>query len=194
MTPADRSQRLPREFYARSTLVVARELLGCWLVHDLQEGRRAGRIVEVEAYIGPDDRASHASRGRTARTAVMFGPPGHAYVYLIYGMYHCLNVVTESDGYPAAILIRALEPGEGVELSTNGPGRLCRALRIDRRHNGLDLVTGALWIERRGERLDNGLVATGPRVGVDYAGEWAAREWRFLVRTSPYLSSRPPLP
>jgi DNA-3-methyladenine glycosylase len=190
----DCPERLPRAFYARPTVEVARGLLGGWLVHELPEGRREGRIVETEAYVGPEDRASHASRGRTARTELMFGPPGYAYVYLIYGMHHCLNVVTEGVGYPAAVLIRALEPSVGVTLPTNGPGRLCRALAIDRRHNGQDLVTGSLWIERRGGGpLDEETIAT-TRIGVDYAGEWAARPWRFLVAASPYISVRPRRP
>ena len=190
MHDGSRSGRLLREDYARPTLAVARDLLGCWLVHELPDGRREGRIVETEAYVGPEDRASHASRGRTARTAVMFGPPGHAYVYLIYGMHFCLNVVTEAAGFPAAVLIRALEPGVGVALPTNGPGRLCRALGVDRRQNGQDLVTGPLWIERRGEAPADEQVATAPRVGVDYAGEWAERPWRIFLVDSPHVSVR----
>ena len=186
-----RPERLPREFYDRPTLAVARELLGCWLVHELPEGRREGRIVETEAYVGPDDLASHASRGRTARTEVMFGLPGRAYVYLIYGMHHCLNVVTEAVGCPAAVLLRALEPGSGVTLATNGPGRLCRALAIDRRHNGQDLVTGPLWIEQRGEAPTQEQIVAAPRVGVDYAGAWAERPWRVLLADSPSVSVRP---
>ena len=187
----DRAQCLPHEFYARPTLAVARELLGCWLVHELPDGRREGRIVETEAYVGPDDLASHASRGRTARTEVMFGPPGHAYVYLIYGMHHCLNVVTEAVGFPAAVLLRALEPGLGLTLAANGPGRLCRALGIDRRHNGQDLVAGPLWIGRRGHPPSEERIVAVPRVGVDYAGTWAERPWRFFLADSPAVSVRP---
>jgi DNA-3-methyladenine glycosylase len=187
----DHPERLPRAFYARSTVEVARGLLGCWLVHELPEGRREGQIVETEAYVGPEDRASHASRGRTARTEIMFGPPGYAYVYLIYGMHHCLNVVTEAEGYPAAVLIRALEPGPGVTLATNGPGRLCRALGIDRRHNGSDLVDGPLHLERRASLAPADRVVSAPRVGVQYAGEWATRPWRFFLAASPHVSVRP---
>ena len=191
MTPSTNRQPLPRTFYDRPTLVVARELLGCWLVHDLPPGRREGRIVETEAYVGPDDRASHASRGRTSRTEVMFGRPGCAYVYLIYGMHHCLNVVTEAPGFPAAVLLRALEPGHGVALPTNGPGRLCRALGIDRGHDGQDLVTGPLWIERRGDPPPPAeRIVAGRRIGVDYAGEWAERPWRFFLADSPHVSVR----
>jgi DNA-3-methyladenine glycosylase len=139
---------LPRPFYARATLTVARELLGMHLVH-AQEGRRqVGRIVEVEAYKGPEDLAAHSSKGRTQRTEVMFGPAGHAYVYLIYGFWHCLNVVTARDGVPHAVLIRALEPIEGIDNTTHGPGLLCRALGIDRTLNGADLVGPRLWIEK----------------------------------------------
>jgi DNA-3-methyladenine glycosylase len=186
--------RLPRAFYARPTLEVAPDLLGLWLVHELPDGRRAGRIVEVEAYVGTDDLASHASRGRTARTDVMFGPPGHAYVYLIYGMHHCFNVVTEADGTAGAVLIRALEPGAGVEDRVDGPGRLCRALAIDRSHNHLDLTDesdGPLWLERRpGAPVET--IATSARIGVAYAGEWAARPYRFYLPGSRSLSVRPP--
>ncbi|MBI4493612.1 MAG: DNA-3-methyladenine glycosylase [Chloroflexi bacterium] len=180
--------KLPRSFYARPTLEVARDLLGKVLVHGAPEGRRAGRIVEVEAYVDPEDRANHASRGSTPRTAVMFGPPGYAYVYLVYGMYHCFNVVTEAEGYPAAVLVRALEPLEGVAESTRGPGLLCRALGIDRRLDGADLLGDALSLEDDGFLVLDDLVATALRVGVDFAGEWAQRPWRFYVRTSLWLS------
>ncbi|HHS96728.1 MAG TPA: DNA-3-methyladenine glycosylase, partial [Chloroflexi bacterium] len=141
--------RLRREFFDRDTLEVARDLLGRVLVRVLDGERLSGRIVEVEAYIGEDDRASHARFGPTERNAAMYGPPGHAYVYLIYGVHHCLNLVTGPEGFPAAVLIRALEPLEGVEQMrglrggrpdlTNGPGRLCQALGIDLRFDGADL-------------------------------------------------------
>ncbi|MCC6178608.1 MAG: DNA-3-methyladenine glycosylase [Chloroflexi bacterium] len=182
---------LSRTFYARPTLDVAPDLLGCWLVHDLPEGRRAGRIVEVEAYVGTDDLASHASRGRTARTRVMFGPPGHAYVYLIYGMYHCFNVVTDATGVAGAVLVRALRPGFEEPGRTDGPGRLCRALGIDRRHNGLDLTTESLWIGRPRDPAPVARIETSARIGVDYAGAWAARPWRFFDASSPNVSARP---
>jgi DNA-3-methyladenine glycosylase len=172
---------------------VAPDLLGLWLVRDLPDGRRAGRIVEVEAYVGTDDLASHASKGRTPRTSVMFGPPGNAYVYLIYGMYHCFNVVTDADGVAGAILVRALEPGEGVTERTDGPGRLCRALGIDRTHTWLDLTeegSGPLRLERRpGPRVTE--IATSARIGVAYAGAWAEQPWRFFDPTSRYVSARP---
>lgn len=171
---------LQRTYFDRPTLEVARDLLGKYLVRHGEGGTsRSGRIVEVEAYIGGEDLACHASRGRTKRTEVMFGPAGIAYVYLIYGMYHCLNVVTEEEGYPAAVLIRAIEI-DGTLIS--GPGKLCRDLAIDRTHNYHDLTSGrVLWIEDRGERLPRSMIRTGPRVGVDYAGRWARKPWRFLA-------------
>jgi DNA-3-methyladenine glycosylase len=142
----------------------------------------AGFIVEVEAYVGPEDRACHASRGRTARTDVLFGAPGIAYVYLIYGMYHCLNVVTERDGFPAAVLIRAVEHREASSILIDGPGRVCRSFQIDRTLNRWDLTLGeTLWLEDRGERITDADVITAPRIGVDYAGEWAAKPWRFRL-------------
>ncbi len=174
---------LARTYFSRPTLTVARGLLGKYLVHQKKAGTRVGRIVEVEAYIGPEDRASHASRGRTSRTELMFGPAGMAYVYLIYGMYHCLNVVTERAEYPAAILIRAVEldSAHGWTL-VDGPGRLCRALGIDRSHNGLDLTAGTqIWIEHRGGRITPDQVLRAPRIGVPYAGAWAKKPWRFRL-------------
>ena len=138
--------KLPRSFYDRDTTVVARELLGKLLVR-VESGReRIGKIVEVEAYLGPHDLAAHSSRGLTERTRVMFGPPGHAYVYFIYGMYHCLNVVTEREGHAAAVLLRALEPVKNLEGRTSGPGLLCRAMHVDRRLNGHDLLSDDFFI------------------------------------------------
>jgi DNA-3-methyladenine glycosylase len=196
--------RLPRAFFARPTLEVAPEILGLWLVHDLPTGRREGRIVEVEAYCGVEDLACHAAKGRTPRTSVMFGPAGISYVYLIYGMHHCFNVVTDADGVAGAVLVRALEPGAGVTLGTHGPGRLGRALRIDRSHNGLDLTDqarGPLWLERRPGPLlrpDDGMsaahaeeIASSPRINVDYAGAWAELPWRFYLPSSQHVSVRP---
>jgi DNA-3-methyladenine glycosylase len=188
-----RSQKLPRAFFARSTLSVARELIGMRLVHDEGGRRRSGRIVETEAYLGPRDLAAHSARGRTPRTEVMFGAPGHAYVYLVYGVWYCLNVVTRAPGIPQAVLLRALEPLEGIQERTNGPGLLCRALHIDRRHNGIDLTGNVLWLERAAPRGARLAVARSARIGVDYAGEWAGRPWRFFERSSAYVS-RPALP
>ncbi len=183
---------LPASFYARPTLRVARSLLGKYLVRETASGLRAGRIIEVEAYVGPQDRASHASRGRTKRTDVMFGQPGLAYIYLIYGMYHCLNVVTERSDYPAAVLIRAIEYETGL---ADGPGRTCRLFGIDRRLNCHDLTSGkALWIEDRGERISRSQIGAFPRIGVDYAGPWAAKPWRFRILTPPARKRKPARP
>jgi len=182
-----------RAFFARSALQVARDLIGMHLVHDDGVSVRRGRIVETEAYLGPRDRAAHSSRGRTARTEVMFGPPGHAYVYFIYGFWNCLNVVTAAEGIPHAVLLRAVEPLEGLEDKTWGPGLLCRAMHVDRRLNGIDLLGGVLWIERprRAPRVSIGRSA---RIGVQYAGEWARRRWRFFDRASCYVSTLPRRP
>ncbi|HJT19453.1 MAG TPA: DNA-3-methyladenine glycosylase [Nitrospira sp.] len=172
-------QILARSYFNRSTLVVARSLVGKYLVRENGKQTIAGKIVEVEAYIGPQDKACHASKGRTARTDVLFGPPGFSYVYLIYGMYHCLNVVTEPAGFPAAVLIRAVEV-DGVLI--DGPGRLCRALDIDRSLNRLDMTLGReLWFEHRGGRIGRARIGTFTRIGVDYAGPWAKKPWRFRL-------------
>ena len=170
---------LPKRYFNRPTLTVARSLVGKYLVRENGKGTIAGRIVEVEAYDGCEDKACHASRGRTARTEVLFGPPGMSYVYLIYGMYHMLNVVTERMEFPAAVLIRAIEvDGELID----GPGKLCRALEIDRSLNQLDMTNGrSLWFEDRGARVASKQVGMFPRIGVDYAGVWAKKPWRFRL-------------
>jgi DNA-3-methyladenine glycosylase len=181
--------KLPRSFYARETLLVARDLLGMHLVHAGPSGVQVGRIVETEAYKGPHDLAAHSARGRrTRRTEVMFGPPGHAYVYLIYGFWNCLNVVTAADGTPHAVLLRGLEPVSGITNTTHGPGLLCRALHIDRDLTGIDLLGDTLWIEKPA-RYKPPRVSRSPRIGVDYAGDWAAKPWRFFDRDSPYVST-----
>ena len=184
-----RAEKLPHAFFARSTLAIARELIGMHLVHDDGRTVHSGRIVETEAYLGPRDLAAHSSRGRTARTEVMYGPPGHAYVYFIYGFWNCLNVVTGAVGVPHAVLLRALEPLEGVTGRTCGPGLLCRALHIDRRLNGVNLAGDVLWLERAPAGAPRARLARTPRIGVDYAGEWARRPWRFLDRASAYVSA-----
>jgi DNA-3-methyladenine glycosylase len=171
---------LPQSYFNRSTLVVARSLLGKYLVRKNGVGTMVGKIVEVEAYVGPHDLACHASKGRTLRTEVLFGPPGISYVYLIYGMYHCLNVVTEKADYPAAVLIRAVET-EGQEL-IDGPGRLCRAFSIDRSLNRIDMTARRhLWFEDRGVKVPQRKVGLFPRIGVDYAGPWADKPYRFRI-------------
>lgn len=191
-------RKLPRSFYARDALTVARELLGLHLVRVRQVGtkalRQVGRIVETEAYMGPEDLAAHSAGGRrTPRTETMFGPPGHAYVYLIYGVHHCLNVVTAELDVPHAVLIRALEPVGNLEERTQGPGLLCRALDIDRRHDALDLLGGELFIERPSSSSERPVdLGAGPRIGVDYGGAWAKKPWRLVDRSSAFISR--PLP
>jgi DNA-3-methyladenine glycosylase len=180
--------RLPLDFYARETLLIARELLGMHLVRVGPAGKQVGRIVETEAYKGPRDLAAHSARGRTKRTEVMFGPPGHAYVYFIYGFWNCLNVVTAAAGVPHAVLIRALEPVAGVDSTTHGPGLLCRALHIDRELNGASLLGDRLWIEKPAA-FRPPKVARSARIGVDYAGDWALKPWRYVDRDSPYVST-----
>lgn len=190
-TSAMTVHKLPRDFYDRPALTVARESLGMVLVWHGEDGRQAGRIVEVEAYDGPEDAASHARSGPKGRAAVMFGPAGRAYVYLIYGIHHCLNLVTGPEGHPAAILIRALEPLEGIAGGTAGPGRLCKILGLDRRHNGFDLAGDQLYLEDRGLSVrDEDLVAR-PRIGIKFAGEpWISQPWRFYERGNKWVSKK----
>ncbi|HWN83079.1 MAG TPA: DNA-3-methyladenine glycosylase [Candidatus Udaeobacter sp.] len=211
-------------FLARPTLELARRLLGMRLVRSVDGQRLAGLIVETEAYIGEEDLACHAAAGLTARNAVMYGPPGHAYVYFVYGMHHCLNVVTERRHSPAAILIRALEPESGIAAMAErrhlagplaaelaglgglsepalaaarvrpgrvlrslcaGPGRLCQALAIDRTLNGTNMRGAELRLEHG---RTPGKIVTTPRVGIDYAGPWRRKPWRFLIAGSPWVS------
>jgi len=178
---------LPRAFYDRDTVVVAHELLGKCLVRRARGVTRIGRIVEVEAYLGPHDRAAHSARGLTPRTRVMFGPPGHAYVYLIYGIYCCMNVVTQAEGTASAVLLRALEPVRNLDARTQGPGLLCRAMDIDRQLNGHDLLSTDFYVAGSADERAIGIVKR-PRIGVDYAGRWARRLLRFYVRGNPFVS------
>lgn len=167
-----------QKFFNRNTLFIAQDLLGCFLVRRLDDGKIIkARIIETEAYIGQDDLACHACKGRTKRTETMFGPAGHWYVYMIYGMYHCLNVVTESEGFPAAVLIRAVDCN-----GLDGPGKLCRDLKIDRSLNGAKAFSyqSGLWITE-GELSDGEKIIASKRIGVDYAGEWKEKEWRFVL-------------
>jgi DNA-3-methyladenine glycosylase len=176
-------RKLPRSFYDRDTILVARELLGKYLVH----ADRVGRIVEVEAYLGPHDLAAHSARGLTERTKVMFGPPGHAYVYMIYGMYYCMNVVTEREGHASAVLLRAVEPIQNVSGRTQGPGLLCKAMGIDKRLNAHDLLSDDFYIATPPKRKPISVVQR-PRIGVDYAGRWAKRHLRFYIKGNPFVS------
>jgi DNA-3-methyladenine glycosylase len=192
---------LPRSFYARDVLEVAPECIGKLVVHDAPEGRTAGRIVECEAYRGPEDRAAHSYGGRrTARTAVMFGPPGHAYMFLLYGASWALNLVTGREGEPQVVLVRALEPVIGVDLMSarrgmapdrkeisNGPGKLCAALGIDKRFYGADLVAGPLYLADG----PAGQIGTSSRINIDYAGDWIDKPWRFYERGNRYVSVPP---
>ena len=182
-TPA----KLPRAFYDRDTRAVARDLLGKVLVHVDGGVRRAARIVETEAYHGPGDLASHARFGRTARASIMFGPPGVAYVYLIYGTSHCMNVVTGPEGFPSAVLLRAGEPVEGCLHSTRGPGNLCRALAIRRElDNGRDLAGDDLFVLDAPPPEER--ILSARRVNVDYAGPWAEKPWRYALAGNPWVS------
>src|SRR5258706_7774116 len=157
-------RKLARSFYDRDTIVVARELLGKHLVHQSHGVERVGKIVEVEAYLGAHDLAAHSARGLTGRTKVMFGPPGHAYVYLIYGMYHCMNVVTEREGHASAVLLRAIEPVKNIVGRTQGPGLLCRAMDINLRLNTHDLLSDVLFIAAP-EGTGSVAIVKGPRIG-----------------------------
>ena len=183
---------LGRAFYARPTLRVARDLLGARLVRVSNGRRLVGIITETEAYIGEKDLGCHAKAGRTPRTEVMYGPPGHAYIYFTYGNHWMLNVVTEARDHPAAVLIRAIQPVDGMEImarrrsgrDTHGPGKLTQALGITRAQNGADLTipVSGLWIEA-GARVPDALVTRGPRVGLNTVPEpWKSKPWRFLVR------------
>jgi DNA-3-methyladenine glycosylase len=183
-------RKLPRGFYDRDTIEVAHDLLGQHLVHVVAGVERVGRIVEVEAYLGPHDLAAHSARGRTKRTSVMFGPPGHAYVYLIYGMHWCMNFVTQAEGEASAVLLRALEPVKNVADKTNGPGLLTRAMGIDGRYHGHDLLSDDLFVRRARPAGEPIAIVKRPRVGVDYAGHWARRLLRFYVKGNPWVSRR----
>ncbi len=228
-----RFKKLSRNFYNRNTLSIAQELLGKYLVRQIGQEGQAGRIVETEAYIGQDDDACHASRGKTRRNEVMFGSAGHAYVYMIYGIYWCLNIVTEKKRFPAAVLIRALEPVESrrnreLEISnkelvirnkkllkntgqvgmsriktdsiflgtntytlTNGPGKLCRWMKITKELNGEDLVNSdRLWVEDRREKIFKKDIIKTTRVGVDYAQNSKGHPWRFYIKNSPFVSKK----
>ena len=190
--------KLPRSFYEQCTVEVARQLLGKYLVRKHPAGTTIGRIVETEAYVGHEDKACHASRGRTPRTEIMFGRAGHAYIYMIYGFHYMLNIVTEATDFPAAVLIRAAEPLEGLLVMqsrrrteqlhslASGPGRLCQAFAIDRTLNGNDLCGKILYLEDHGEPAPK--IITTSRIGVDYAGKWKHKPWRFFIKGNEFVS------
>lgn len=182
-------QKLKREFYARDTETVAQELLGKYLVHQHDNIEQIARIVEVEAYLGQHDLACHSAKGLTKRTKTLFGPPGYAYVYLIYGMYYCTNVVTESEGKGSAVLLRALEPVKNVSGRTQGPGLLSRAMFIDKTLNEHDLTSDNFHIARPDEEPPF-VMEKKPRIGIAYAKEWAAKELRFYIKNNAYVSKK----
>jgi DNA-3-methyladenine glycosylase len=193
---------LQKSFYQQDIITVASDLLGKILVHESKEGKTAGKIVETEAYLGPEDRAAHSSEGRrTARNEVMYGQKGHAYVYFIYGLYYCFNVTAGNvPGKPEAVLIRALEPVAGEEIMakrrgrqvkasnlTNGPSKLCMAMDISKTQNRTDLTAPPLFIEDASVVPENNIVDT-TRIGVDYSGEWKNKRWRFYIRKNKFVS------
>lgn len=194
---------LKRSFYERSTLTVAKDLLGKLFVHETPLGMTAGKIVETEAYMGPEDKASHAFGNlRTKRTEAQFGPKGHAYIYFVYGMHYCFNVTSGIiPGKPDAILVRALEPVLGVDIMikrrdisdrnttnlTNGPGKLCKAMGMSTKQNGADLCAPPLHIDG-GQRIRKIEIVQTTRIHVDYAGEWKYAPWRFFVKNNLYVS------
>ncbi len=197
---------LPRSFYQRCVLVVARELVGKALVHRSAEGLCAGRIVETEAYRGPEDRAAHSFRAkRTKRNEAMWGPAGHIYMFLLYGVHWAFNVVTGEIGQPHAVLIRSLDPIGPLDLMgrrrkmasqrrelSNGPGKLCAALGLDGAHYGQDLCAAASAVQVAPIEMARGpVVGRSPRINIDYAGAWAARPWRFFERGNRYVSVKP---
>lgn len=187
--------KLPQDFYNQSTLKVARQLLGKFLIRKINGRKIVGLITETEAYVGPKDKASHASRGRTPRTEIMFGEAGYWYIYLVYGMYHCLNIVTEHKNYPAAVLLRAVKlipSAQGAtstsrlqnnKIKTDGPGKLCKAFKIDKTLNNSPAFSKncQLWIEDRGVKIKPSQIKKSTRIGVDYAGEYKNKPWRFYI-------------
>lgn len=203
-------KKLTRDFYNRDTLDVARDLLGKYLVHHTEQGNLIGKIVEVEAYKGLEDKAAHSYGGKvTQRNRVMFGPPGYAYVFMIYGAYQCMNIVTEREGKPCAVLIRALEPVEGLEQMaynrysttyeslnkksvlgiSNGPGKLCVAMDITRDCYGEDLCGEVLYLTEPEKQQENSVITT-LRINIDYAEEAAFFPWRYYIKGNPYVSKK----
>jgi len=178
---------LPRHFYVNDTQEVAKALLGKYLVHTINGISRIGKIVEVEAYLGPHDLAAHSAKGRTPRTEVMFGPPGFAYIYLIYGLYYCMNVVTEAEGHASAVLLRALEPIQHLPGRTQGPGLLCKAMEINKSLNAHDLCSPHFFIAEP-PHITAFEIIKRPRIGVDYAGPWAKKLLRFYIKGNKFIS------
>jgi len=189
---------LTKPFYTQPTTEIAKQLLGKFLCRKINGKLYVGKIVETESYLGEKDLACHTSKGKTKRNEVMFGPTGHAYVYFIYGMYHCFNVVTEEENNPCAVLIRALEPinmpydknTKSCVPTTNGPAKLCREFEIDKKLNGYDLTLGKkLWIEN-GDIIEPNQIKRSKRIGVDYAGIWKDRLLRFYIKNNKFVSKK----
>lgn len=183
---------MEREFFVRPTLEAAKGLLGKVLVRIYRRRRLSGKIIETEAYIGPEDRASHGFLGkRTKRNQAEFLVGGHIYIYLVYGMYWQLNISTESKGEPTCVLIRALEPLEGIKTASDGPGKLCRALKLNKSFYGVDVCNSKrIWIEE-GEKIEESQIVKTPRIGIDYAGPfWAKIPWRFYLRNNKFVSRK----
>ncbi len=192
-------KRIPRQFYNRPTLVVSKDLLGKYLVRKVGRKELAGKIVETEAYIGPQDRAAHTYGGKiTQRNKTVYLEGGRAYIYLCYGINWMLNLTTREKGIPECILIRALEPSLGeygnpkeFENLANGPGKLCRWLKLDKTFDEEDLVRSKkFWLEDRGEEIKKSQIVTAKRIGIDYAQEWAEKPWRFYLKNNPFVSGK----
>ena len=193
---------LPKEFYERKTIVVARDLLGKVIIREIGTQKITARIVETEAYAGLDDKASHAHKGRTPRNSIMFGPAGFAYVYFTYGLHHLFNIVTEEVNYPSAVLIRAVEPISGLKFIqenrqgrkyhelTSGPAKFTKAFRIDKCFNGVDITIGkSIWVED-GPAISENRIATTPRIGVGYSEECAKWPRRFFIKDNQFISAK----
>jgi DNA-3-methyladenine glycosylase len=186
---ANRMRKLSRSFYDGHANEVALNLLGKLLIHVVEGESRVGKIVEVEAYLGTQDKAAHSAKGKTARTAAMFGPPGHVYVYFTYGLHWCMNVVTGPGEFPSAVLIRAVEPIKNIDGKTNGPALVCRAMGIDRKQYGADLLGEELFLAEPDDPQRFNIVKR-PRIGVDYSGRWAKRLLRFYIKGNTYISRK----
>lgn len=196
---AGKFKKLPAAFFKRPTLEVAEDLLGKYLVVKRRGKILAGKIVETEAYIGEDDLACHASKGRTNRSEILYQKAGTIYVYLVYGMYYCFNIVTEQEHFPSAVLIRAVEPADGIETMkklrktgdsrnlASGPGKLCMAFGINKTMNGKDVFGDTIYIEDRGEKVSAKNIACAKRIGVDYAGVCAHYPWRFYIKDNEFI-------
>jgi len=189
------AKKLSRYFYNRPTLIVAKELLGKYIVRKIGKKKLVGKIVETEAYIGPRDKASHSYGGKiTDRSKTFYLKGGHLYIYLCYGIYWMLNIVTEKENKPEAVLIRALEPigncdSKNIQNLSTGPGKLCRWLKINKSFNEIDLVESEkIWLEDRGDKIKKSQIKAAKRIGVDYAGDWAKKPWRFYLLNNPFVS------